>query len=78
MKSHHDQIVVQPPPALQVFKRHGEFEPDNDPPSFADAMRQPDANLWWDAFCQDIKAIMKRNAWTLAVLPRDKMLLPLR
>ncbi|TMC17117.1 MAG: transposase family protein, partial [Chloroflexi bacterium] len=34
----YDQIVVQPPPALQAFKTYGEFQPDNDPPSFADAM----------------------------------------
>jgi len=74
----YDQIVVQPPPALQVFKSYGEFEPDNDPPSFADAMRRPDANLWWDAFCDEIKAIIKRNTWTLTVLPPGKKALPLR
>ena len=26
-----DEIVVQPPPALQVFMSYGEFQPDNDP-----------------------------------------------
>jgi len=48
-----------------------------DPPSFIDAMRRPDATLWWDAFCDEIKAIIQRNTWTLAVLPPGKRALPL-
>ena len=73
-----DHITVQPPPAFQVFKTYGEFEPDNHPPSFADAMRRPDANLWWEAFCDEIKAIIKRQTWTLATLPPGQKALPLR
>jgi len=73
-----DEIVVHPPPALQVFTSYGEFEPDNDPPSFIDAMRRPDSNHWWEAFCDEIKMIIKRNTWTLAVLPSGKKALPLR
>ena len=53
-----DAIVVQSPPALCAFKTYGDFQPDNDPPSFIDAMRRPDAKLWWDAFCDEIKAII--------------------
>jgi hypothetical protein len=34
-----DETVVQPPPVLQAFKTYGEFQLNNDPPSFADAMR---------------------------------------
>jgi len=38
-----DEIIVQPeiipPPTLCVFKTYGDFQPDNDPPSFIDAMR---------------------------------------
>ena len=41
----YNEIVVQLPPALQVFKTYEEYQSDNDPPSFADAMRRPDANL---------------------------------
>jgi len=73
-----DEIVVQPPPALQAFKTYGEFQPDNDPPSFSDAMRRPDAKLWWNAFCDEIKSIIKRKAWILANLPPGKKALPLR
>jgi hypothetical protein len=73
-----DEIVVQPPRALQVFKSYGEFQPDNNPPSFADAMRRPDAQLWWEAFCDEIKSIIKCNTWTLAILPYGKKALPLR
>ena len=74
----YDEIVVQPPPALQVFKSYGEFQPDNDPPSFSDAMRRPDANLWWEAFCDEIKAIIARNTWILVKLPPGNRALPLR
>src|SRR5436305_6824472 len=82
-QSHHElqmfeEIVVQPPPALQVFKTYGDFQPDNDPPSFTDAMRRPDANLWWEAFCDEIKAIIARETWILTTLPPGKRALPLR
>jgi len=82
-ESHHElqmfeEIVVQPPPALQVFKTYGDFQPDNDPPSFTDAMRRPDANLWWEAFCDEIKAIIARETWILTTLPPGKRALPLR
>ena len=73
----YDEIVVQLPPALQVFKSYTEFQ-HNNPPSFVDAMQRPDANLWWNAFCDEIKAIIKRNTWTLAHLPPGKKALPLR
>ena len=40
------EIVVLPPPALEVFATYGlEFQEDNDPQSFADAMRRPDHKL---------------------------------
>ena len=74
----HDEIVVQLPPALQVFKTYGEYQPDNDPPSFADAMRRPDANLWWEAFCDEIKAVIARKTWTLIRLSSEKRALSLR
>ena len=73
-----DEIVVQPPPALRAFKTYGDFQPDNDPPSFVDAMRRPDAKLWWDAFCDEIKAIIERKTWSLVRLPPGKRALPLR
>jgi hypothetical protein len=60
-----DEIVVQPPPALRAFKTYGEFQPDNDPPSFTDAMRRPNAKLWWDAFRDEIKAAIARKTWSL-------------
>ena len=71
-------IIVQPPPALRAFKIYGDFQPDNDPPSFSDAMRQPDAKLWWDTFCDEIKAIIARKIWSLVRLPRGIYALPLR
>jgi hypothetical protein len=73
-----DEIVVQPPPALRAFKTYGDFQPDNDPPSFTDAMRRPDAKLWWDAFCDEIKAIIARHTWSLVDLPPGRRALPLK
>ena len=73
-----DAIVIQPPPALRAFKTYGDFQPDNDPPSFIDAMRRPDARLWWDAFCDEIKAIIARKTWSLVRLPPQRCTLPLR
>ena len=37
-----DSIVVEPPPALQVFSSYSTL-PDGDPPTLADALRRPDA-----------------------------------
>jgi reverse transcriptase-like protein/integrase-like protein/Pol polyprotein/LTR polyprotein gag-polypeptide-like protein len=73
-----EEIIVQSPPALRVFKTYGNFQPENDPPSFADAMRRPDAKLWWEAFCDEIRAIIARKVWTLVQLPPGKRALPLR
>ena len=72
-----DEIVVLPPPALRAFQAY-QFQPDNDPPSFVDAMRRPDAQLWWEAFRDEIKAIIARKAWSLVQLPPGKRALPLR
>ena len=41
----YDEIIVQQSSALQVFKIYEEFQSDNDPPFFADAMCRSDANL---------------------------------
>ena len=73
-----DEIVIQSPPALCAFKIYGDFQPDNDPSSFIDAMRRPDAKLWWDAFCDEIKAIIARKTWSLVHLPSERRALPLR
>ena len=55
----YDEIIVQPPPALEVFATYGpEFQQDSDPQSFTDAMRRPDHKLWWEAFCVEICAII--------------------
>src|SRR5437762_5201740 len=66
------------PPALQVFASYGNFQPDNDPPSFTDAMRRPDADLWWDAFCAEMKAIIANSTWVLTDLPLGFKALPLK
>src|SRR5205085_6190858 len=73
-----DEIVVLPPPALQVFSTYGNFQPENDPPSFADAMRRPDAELWWDAFCTEMRAIIANDTWFLTDLPPGFKALPLK
>src|SRR5271154_5702843 len=75
-----DEIIVQRPPALRIFKTYRDIQPDNDSPSFSfiDAMRRPDAKLWWDAFCDEIKAIIARKTWSLVHLPPGRRALPLR
>ena len=75
----YDEIVVLPPPALEVFATYGpDFGQDNDPQSFSDAMRRPDYQLWWEAFCNEIRAIVANNTWTLTDLPPGFKALPLR
>src|SRR5271170_3806538 len=73
-----DEIVVQPPPALRAFKTYGDFQPDSPSFSFIDAMRRPDAKLRWDAFCDEITAIIARKTWSLVHLPPGRRALPLR
>src|SRR4030095_6417046 len=74
-----DEIVVQPPPALEVYATYGpEFQEDNDPQSFTDAMRRPDHKLWWEAFCTEIRAIIANDTWILTDLPPGFKALPLR
>ena len=40
----YDEIIIQPPSALQAFKSYTKFQ-HNDSPSFADVMWRPDTNL---------------------------------
>ena len=75
----YDEIVVLPPPALKVFVTYGpDYEQDNDPQSFTDAMRRPDHKLWWEAFCNEIRAIVANNTWTLTDLHPGFKALPLK
>ena len=74
-----DEIVVLPPPALEVFATYGpDVQLDNDPQSFTDAMRRPDKELWWEAFCKEIQAIISNNTWTLTDLPPGFKVLSLK
>ena len=41
----YNEIIIQLPPALQVFKTDEKFQFDNDSFSFADVMRRSDAKL---------------------------------
>jgi len=75
----YDSIEVLPPPALQVYASYlPEFQPPDDPVSFTDAMRRPDADYWWKAFCNEIQAIIDNNTWTLTDLPPGKKVIPTR
>src|SRR5436190_20451219 len=73
----YNEIVVLPSPALEVFATYGpDFEQDNELQSFTDAMRRPDHKLWWEAFCNEIRAIVTNNTWTLTDLPPGFKALP--
>src|SRR5947207_10029493 len=72
-----DEITVLPP-TLQVFSTYENFQPDNNPPSFCDAMRRPDKDLWWNAFCAEIQAIIRNDTWVLTDLPAGFKALPLK
>jgi hypothetical protein len=41
-------------------------------------MRRSDAELWWNAFCAEMKAIIANNTWVLTDLPSDFKALPLK
>ena len=41
-------------------------------------MRRPDYQLWWEEFCNEIRAIVDNNTWTLTDLPPGFKALPLR
>ena len=73
-----DEIVVQPPLALQAFKTYKDFQPDNDSPSFTNVVQRYDAKLWWDIFCDEIKAIIVWKTWSLIRLPYERHALPMR
>lgn len=57
-----------------------EFGPlaDSAPKSLTDAMNRPDSNLWWEALCAEIKAVIDNNTWTLVELPPGKHAIPLK
>jgi hypothetical protein len=67
----YDEIIVEKPPHI-VFSM--EFGPlaDSTPNSFADAMNWPDSRLWWEALCNEIKAVIQNNTWSLVDLPPEK------
>jgi len=78
----YDEIIVQleviPPLALHSFMTYGDFQLDNGPPSFIDAMRRPDTKLWWDAFWDEIKAVITWNTSSLICLLPGRCALPMR
>ena len=70
------EIMVQLPPTLEVFASY-KFQPNNDPQSFADAMKRPDRKSWWEAFCTEIHVIISNNTYTLTDLLPEFKALPL-
>jgi hypothetical protein len=64
-----DEIIVEPPPALQVFSTSYSTLPDGDPPTLADALRRPDANEWVNAMKDELKSIQDNGTWFLCDLP---------
>jgi len=67
----YDEIVVEPPPALQVFSSYSTL-PDGDPPTYADALRRPDAQKWINAMIEEIDALQAMDTWELCCLPRGR------
>jgi len=65
------KIVVEPPPALQVFSTYSAL-PDRDPPTFADALRRPDVQKWIKAMIEEIDALQAMDTWELCLLPRRR------
>jgi hypothetical protein len=41
-------------------------------------MRRPDKDLWWNAFCNEIEAIITNNTWVLTDLPPEYKALSLK
>jgi hypothetical protein len=66
-----DSIVVEPPPALQVFASYSTL-PDGNPPTLADALRRPDAHEWVKAMQEEMKSLEDNKTWTLCELPCNR------
>ena len=66
----HDSIIVQPEP-IQVFSTQAAV-PDNDPPSYAEAIRRSDRNEWIKAMQEELDAIFRNKTWKLVELPRGR------
>jgi hypothetical protein len=55
-------IIVEPPPALEVFSSYSTL-PDGNPPSFANALRGPDHQTWIKAMIGEIDALQAMKTW---------------
>jgi Reverse transcriptase (RNA-dependent DNA polymerase) len=69
-----DEITVQLPPVIQVFTTN--VQPQalsiDEPTSFHEAVRHPDADKWIAAMNEEIDSIIQNKTWTLCKLPPDK------
>lgn len=44
----------------------------DEPSTFSEAMRRPDADLWYKAATDEIQSHLENGTWTLATLPKDQ------
>jgi hypothetical protein len=70
-----DEIVVQPPPAIQVFSTDVQPQAlsiNDEPTSFHEAVRRPNAEKWIAAMNEEIDSVIRNKTWTLCNLPPGK------
>src|SRR5271154_1252957 len=62
----HDMIVVEKPPAIQVFAI--KFQRD-EPSSYQDAMSRHDAKKWYNSMLSELQSLHDNKTWILVDLP---------
>jgi hypothetical protein len=68
-----DEIIFESPPAIRVSSADTQSSNiNNEPTSFQETIRRPDANKWIDAMNAEIDSIMENRTWTLCDLPPGK------
>ena len=65
----YDQIVLEPPPSVQVYSTQSEGYEASGPATFYEALRRPGADKWIEAMISEIESIIANKTWTLCDLP---------
>ena len=72
----HDMIVVEQPPAIQVYAV--KLQQRNEPIGYYDAISRPDAQEWIKAMHEELQGLEELNTWVLCKLPVGKKAIGLK
>jgi Reverse transcriptase (RNA-dependent DNA polymerase) len=75
--SYTTKIIVEKPPHTVLSIEFGPLS-ESTSNSFADTMNRPDSRLWWEALCNEIRAVIQNDTWSLVDLPQGKRAISLK